>query len=137
MVSKRILRYIFIVTAIAAGIILLCFNVHAAQPFELHLLDVGQGQSVLIEADGHYMLLDVDLPWVDDIHRYRPKERESFFRKCEDQLVARGLSYTVIRGKNECRLANAVACVDACVKRFVIADLVRRDAGIDRCPAAF
>ena len=61
----------------------------------------------------HYLLLDVDLPWVDDIHRYRPKERESFFRKCEDQLVARGLSYTVIRGKNECRLANAVACVDA------------------------
>ena len=30
----------------------------AAQPFELHLLDVGQGLGVLIEADGHYMLID-------------------------------------------------------------------------------
>ena len=26
--------------------------------FECHVLDVGQGQSVLIEADGHYMLID-------------------------------------------------------------------------------
>ena len=33
-------------------------TVSAAEPFELHLLDVGQGQSVLIEADGHYMLID-------------------------------------------------------------------------------
>ena len=30
----------------------------AAQPFELHLLDVGQGQSTLIGADGCWMLLD-------------------------------------------------------------------------------
>ena len=30
----------------------------AAEPFEMHLLDVGQGQSVLIEADGRYMLID-------------------------------------------------------------------------------
>ncbi len=34
------------------------FPAAASQPFELHLLDVGQGQSVLIEADGHYMLFD-------------------------------------------------------------------------------
>ena len=32
--------------------------VFAAEPFELHLLNVGHGQSVLIEADGHYMLVD-------------------------------------------------------------------------------
>ena len=39
---------------LAAWMILSCISVHAAQPFELYLLDVGQGQSVLIEADGHY-----------------------------------------------------------------------------------
>ena len=56
--SSRFLRYIVSVAILAAWINLSCFSVHAAQPFELHLLDVGQGQSVLIEADGHYMLLD-------------------------------------------------------------------------------
>ena len=61
----------------------------------------------------YYLLLDVDLPWVDDIHRYRPQERETFFRKCEEQLVARGISHAVIRGKGKQRLTNAIACVDA------------------------
>ena len=45
---------------------LLCFiwlivmplAVKAEGQFELHLLDVGQGQSVLINANGHYMLVD-------------------------------------------------------------------------------
>lgn len=61
----------------------------------------------------YYLLLDVDLPWVDDIHRYRPKGRETFFRKCEEQLVTRGKNYAVIRGKNKQRLKNAIECVDA------------------------
>ena len=56
--SSRTLRYIVAVAVLAAWMILSCFSVRAAQPFELHLLDVGQGQSVLVEADGHYMLLD-------------------------------------------------------------------------------
>ena len=30
----------------------------AAETFEIHVLDVGQGQGVLINADGHYMLFD-------------------------------------------------------------------------------
>ena len=60
-----------------------------------------------------YLLLDVDLPWVNDIHRYRPNERDSFFRKCEEQLVMRNKNYTVIRGKDEQRLINAIERVDA------------------------
>ena len=32
--------------------------IQAAEPFELHVLDVGQGQGILVEADGHYMLVD-------------------------------------------------------------------------------
>ena len=39
-------------------IFLCCRTVSAAAPFELHVLDVGQGQCVLVEADRHYMLID-------------------------------------------------------------------------------
>ena len=56
--SSRILQYIFAAVILPAWIALTGFIVHAAQPFELHLLDVGQGECVLIEADGHYMLID-------------------------------------------------------------------------------
>ncbi len=56
--GKKVLRYIFILKILIIWIVLFGNAVIAAQPFELHLLDVGQGQSVLIEADGHYMLLD-------------------------------------------------------------------------------
>ena len=33
-------------------------SAYASEPFEVHVLDVGQGQAVLIEADDHYMLID-------------------------------------------------------------------------------
>ena len=56
--SNRFLRYIFAAVILIAWILLTGFMVYAAEPFELHLLDVGQGQCVLIEADGHYMLID-------------------------------------------------------------------------------
>lgn len=64
----------------------------------------------------HYLLLDVDLPWVNDTHRYRPYERETFFRKCEEQLVIRKKDYTVIHGKDEQRLTRATECVDAIIR---------------------
>ena len=60
----------------------------------------------------YYLLLDVDLPWVNDIHRYRPENRESFFHRCEEQLIERGKSYAVIRGEDKQRLINAVECID-------------------------
>ena len=60
----------------------------------------------------YYLLLDVDLPWVNDIHRYRPDDRETFFRKCEEQLVERRKSYAVVRGKNEERLRRAIEEVE-------------------------
>ena len=60
----------------------------------------------------YYLLLDVDLPWVNDIHRYRPNERDSFFHKCEEQLVKRKKDYTIIHGKNSQRLENAISCIE-------------------------
>ncbi len=52
-------------SALIFGAVLVLFSLKifvsdafAAQPFELHLLDVGQGQGILVEADGQYMLID-------------------------------------------------------------------------------
>ena len=56
--SNRLFRYIFTAVILIVWIALAGVTVHAAQLLELHLLDVGQGQCVLIEADGHYMLID-------------------------------------------------------------------------------
>ena len=56
--SSRTIRYIFAVVVLLAWISLTGVIVYAAEPFELHLLDVGQGQCVLIEAEDHYMLID-------------------------------------------------------------------------------
>ena len=56
--SNRLFRYIFTAVILIVWIALAGVTVHAAQLFEMHLLDVGQGQCVLIEADGHYMLID-------------------------------------------------------------------------------
>jgi len=61
----------------------------------------------------YYLLLDVDLPWVNDTHRYRPKERDLFFCKCERQLILRGKKYSVIRGADNQRFINAKKCIDS------------------------
>ena len=59
-----------------------------------------------------YLLLDIDLPWVNDIHRYRPNERDVFFHQCEEQLAVHGRNFAVIRGKGKERLNNAIEYVD-------------------------
>lgn len=66
----------------------------------------------------HYLLLDVDLPWVNDVHRYRPNERENFFHRCEEQLIRCKRAHTVIRGMGENRLINAIQCVNKIVCRW-------------------
>lgn len=58
MKNNRIFRYMIIAVILPLCIFLFTDMSHASQPFELHLLDVGQGQCVLIEADGCYMLID-------------------------------------------------------------------------------
>ena len=59
----------------------------------------------------HYLLLDVDLPWQDDVHRYRPNERKGFFARCKQELECRNKSYSVITGNGEERTQNAVTIV--------------------------
>lgn len=56
-----------------------------------------------------YLLLDVDVPWVDDNQRFFGDQatRREMFRRFEDALKQRGRRYKVIGGSWEQRLARA------------------------------
>jgi NadR type nicotinamide-nucleotide adenylyltransferase len=45
-----------------------------------------------------YLLMDVDTPWVADLHRFSPEERQSFLEKCRQELDARKIRYTKLSG---------------------------------------
>ena len=59
------------------------------------------------------LLMDVDLPWEDDVVRYRPHQRQEFFERCEAALRANHRPYCIIRGEADARLRAAVEAVDA------------------------
>lgn len=62
-----------------------------------------------------YLLLDIDLPFVDDGLRVyaKPEERRHFFDLCKAELDRRGVEYVLIRGEGEARFAAALAAVSA------------------------
>jgi HTH-type transcriptional regulator, transcriptional repressor of NAD biosynthesis genes len=45
-----------------------------------------------------YLLLDVDVPWVDDQQRYLPHARREFFERCRKALESHCRPFVVIRG---------------------------------------
>ena len=55
----------------------------------------------------HTLLLDIDVPWVDDIHRYAPENRQEFFDECVKRLKEYGRSYDVISGGWDARFDSA------------------------------
>ena len=66
-----------------------------------------------------YLLCDIDLPWVGDGTRVYgdAATRERFFAACRDELVARGVNWTLVSGTGAARLANAIAAIDAHLNR--------------------
>lgn len=62
-----------------------------------------------------YLLLDIDLPWVDDGTRMfgSKAERQRFFDLSRAELDRRGLSYTIVGGQGPARLAAALAAIEA------------------------
>jgi NadR type nicotinamide-nucleotide adenylyltransferase len=60
-----------------------------------------------------YLLLDIDLPFVDDGLRVyaRQDERKHFFDLCKAELDRRGVRYTLIEGEGEARFAAALAAL--------------------------
>ncbi|MEQ1689349.1 MAG: AAA family ATPase [Sphingopyxis sp.] len=62
----------------------------------------------------HYLLLDIDLPFIDDgLRVYRKADdRHRFFALAKAELDARGVAYSLIRGAGDARLASALAAID-------------------------
>jgi NadR type nicotinamide-nucleotide adenylyltransferase len=60
-----------------------------------------------------YLLLDIDLPFIDDGLRVyaKPGERRHFFELCKAELDRRGLHYALIRGEDEARFETALAAL--------------------------
>ncbi len=76
----------------------------------------GHTPPVVIDALGSvhydlYLLMDIDLPWVDDPLRDFPDLREHFMQVWHDELRAIQANYTVISGVGEERLANALTAI--------------------------
>ncbi|CAM5998878.1 unnamed protein product [Sphagnum balticum] len=59
-----------------------------------------------------YLLTHYDVPWVDDVHRYIPKESPAFFDRCVLELESRQRNFVQIQGNWDERLALAVKAVE-------------------------
>jgi len=60
-----------------------------------------------------YLLTHYDVPWVDDVHRYIPKESPAFFDRCVLELESRQRNFVQIKGGWDERQALAVKAVQA------------------------
>jgi NadR type nicotinamide-nucleotide adenylyltransferase len=62
-----------------------------------------------------YLLLDIDLPFVDDGLRVyaAPEQRRHFFDLCKAELDNRGLHYALISGEGDIRLSAALEAIAA------------------------
>ena len=60
-----------------------------------------------------YLLLDIDLPWVDDGTRIYGDAvtRADFFNRCRDELIARDVDWVLVSGKEKARTTAALAAI--------------------------
>lgn len=63
-----------------------------------------------------YFLMDVDTPWVNDVHRFLPDDRKNFFEACRTELEKRNFPYTILSGTWEDKFSTARAIVDDLMK---------------------
>lgn len=59
-----------------------------------------------------YLLLDVDVPWVEDIVRFFPEERKEFFDSCESELKKYYKNYKIISGNFIERYEKSVKAIE-------------------------
>lgn len=62
-----------------------------------------------------YLLTDVDVPWVEDVVRYLPESRRSFFDSCKETLESIDANYVVVSGDWASRFEIAVKTVEALI----------------------
>ncbi len=62
-----------------------------------------------------YLLLDIDLPWVDDGLRIYggTDDRQRFFDLCQEELERRKVRWTLISGDGEPRFEDAIKAIEA------------------------
>jgi len=58
------------------------------------------------------LLLDIDVPWVDDSQRFLKDRRGEFIDRCRNALETHGRPYVTIRGDWEARFSGASEAVD-------------------------
>lgn len=58
-----------------------------------------------------YLLMDVDIPWVEDDLRDRPDDREEIMNRFRQALEDHDKNYTVISGVGNQRFKNALAAI--------------------------
>ena len=64
-----------------------------------------------------FLLMDIDLPWVDDPLRDFPDLREHFMRVWHEELKALGANYRVVSGVGDQRFAQALQEVESFFRR--------------------
>jgi NadR type nicotinamide-nucleotide adenylyltransferase len=64
----------------------------------------------------YYFLTGIDIPWVNDILRDRPDDREEMFRIFENELIQNKLPYTVLKGSKVERSTNAINIINTLIK---------------------
>ncbi len=80
--------------------------------------DAGDARSLVrgVRRDADlYLLLDIDLPFIDDgLRLYGGAEaRGRFFELCKAELERRGVAWALVGGTGEARLAGALAAIRA------------------------
>jgi len=62
-----------------------------------------------------YLLLDIDLPFVEDGLRFLggEAERQRFFDLCRDELEMRGVRWALVSGDGTARMASAMSAIEA------------------------
>lgn len=70
-------------------------------------------ERILPEKYDHYLLTYFDLPWLEDTVRENPNRREFFFDWYKRELEQRGFPFSIIKGKGDERLANAIQSIES------------------------
>jgi NadR type nicotinamide-nucleotide adenylyltransferase len=68
-------------------------------------------QAEILKYD-HYLITNIDIPWVKDDLRDRSNERESMLSSLINQHDIRGLKYSIISGDRSKRLHNAIDIIN-------------------------
>lgn len=63
-----------------------------------------------------YLLCDIDLPWVADDQRRNEADRKELMDAHITELLELSLPYTIIKGKNDERFANAIQAIENFIK---------------------